>query len=243
MRYIIDIDGTLLKGSEPINGAIDFIKSLNTKNITYLLMTNSIKSKDVQIERLSKAGFKFSNVLIINPIIAINEYLKEKHIQNVKIIGSNNEIEQIYANNVEIGYEIVILLDFEKANIGFSILQDIIKDIENNIEVITASRSSFYLKQGKKIIDTGAFVKLLEEITSIEIRNFGKPSMDYFKIAKSLLHSHKDEIYVLGDDWNTDIMGANKFGFKSILVRSGKYQDKDEIKCNPTKVVDNLTDI
>ncbi len=29
MNYLIDIDGTLLNGAEPLPGAVDFIKKLN----------------------------------------------------------------------------------------------------------------------------------------------------------------------------------------------------------------------
>ena len=38
MNYLIDIDGTLLNGSEPIIGAIDFINSLNKNKANYLLI-------------------------------------------------------------------------------------------------------------------------------------------------------------------------------------------------------------
>lgn len=54
MNYLIDIDGTLLNGSEPLPGAVDFIKKLNSQHADYLLMTNSIKSVEVQQARYRK---------------------------------------------------------------------------------------------------------------------------------------------------------------------------------------------
>ena len=53
MNYLIDIDGTLLNGLEPMAGAVDFIERLNRNSDKYMLMTNSIKSIDVQQKRLT----------------------------------------------------------------------------------------------------------------------------------------------------------------------------------------------
>jgi len=242
MKYIIDIDGTLLDGSQAINNSINFINTLNNEKIDYLVMTNSIKSKEVQFNRLLNAGFNITIDKIINPIVAINSYLGKGKIEYVKIIGSDSEIKQITANNTVTNYEMVILLDFEKTNIGYNILQEILNDIENGIEVITASVSLFYLNNENKKIDTGSFVRLLENISEYKIKNFGKPSEDYFKIAAEMLVNNND-ICVIGDDWSTDIIGANKAGLKSILVKSGKYKNDDEYKCKPNKIINDLSEI
>ena len=122
-------------------------------------------------------------------------------------------------------------------------IQGIINDIENGINVITASLSTYYLKNGKKAIDTGAFVKIIEEITNIKISNYGKPSITYFDIAGKILGADKNNTYVIGDDWKTDIVGANEYGAKSILVKTGKYIEKDELKCSPYKTVENLMEL
>lgn len=240
MNYLIDIDGTLLNGSEAITGAVDFINRLNNNGDNYLLMTNSIKSIEVQQTRLAQAGINVKSERIINPIVAINKYLSDMHIEKVKIIGSELEINQIKATNVKENYEIVILLDFEKSNFGYNVIQEIIDDVENGIKVITASLSIYYLKNGKKAVDTGAFVKIIEDITNCKITNYGKPSMAYFDIAGKILNTDKNTLCVIGDDWSTDILGANEYGAKSILVKTGKYKEKDELKCSPYKTVENL---
>lgn len=54
MNCLIDIDGTLLNGSEPLPGSVEFIKKLNSQHADYLLMTNSIKNVEVQQARYRK---------------------------------------------------------------------------------------------------------------------------------------------------------------------------------------------
>lgn len=243
MKYIIDIDGTLLNGSEPQQDAVEFMAKLNKTNIEYLLMTNSIKNPMEQVERLKTAGIIISEKKILNPIVAINKYLEDKKISRVKIIGSEAEINQINAKSVVKKYELVILLDFEKSNTSYNDLQKLLEDIHNGIEVITASASLYYLKNGIKTIDTGSFVKILEEISQVTIQNFGKPSKMYFDIASNILNTKPNNICVIGDDWSTDIKGANDFGAKSILIKTGKYKNGDEINCNPYKVLNSLLEI
>lgn len=243
MKYIIDIDGTLLDGEKAIDGAVQFIEYLTSNKKQYLLMTNSIKSREVQFQRLKNAGFSVAKESILNPIVVINQYIKAKKIANVKIIGSSAEIAQVNAKNVSADYELVILLDFEKINAGYSVIQGLVNDIENGTEIITASLSLFYLKGGKKAVDTGSFVKLLEEITNVRIKNFGKPSIEYFRAAENILKTRNEDIFVIGDDWRTDIVGANEYGAKGILVKTGKYTKNDEQNCTPYKIIDNLCEL
>jgi len=240
MAFIIDIDGTLINNNMACTGAVEYIDNLNLEKVPYILMTNSIKSPEKQIERLKLIGIKVNGNCILNPIFAINQYIKGKGIKKARVIGSEDEIKQVDAENDNQTYEVVILLDFEKENRGYNDLQSILNDIENDIPVICSSLSKFYYKNGKKIIDTGAFVRLLESISGKEILNFGKPSKSYFDIAGMILRKQPNEVTVLGDDWSTDIKGANGWGAKTILVKSGKYTDGDEAKERPIKVINNL---
>ena len=77
-QYIIDIDGTVLSGNEEINDSSQFIHNLQKKGINFLLATNSIKSHQLQVSRLSKVGINVMDEQIYSPIDSINVFLKEK---------------------------------------------------------------------------------------------------------------------------------------------------------------------
>lgn len=143
MGYLIDIDGTLMNTNVAYEGAANFVKALNYDGTRYLLMTNSIKSPDAQMERLRNAGIGVNEDCILNPIVAINRYLEEKGIERALIIGTQDEIAQVKVLNVENDSEIIILLDFEKGNKGHKDLQGVLDEMEKGTEVITASISPF----------------------------------------------------------------------------------------------------
>ncbi|MBI9108885.1 MAG: hypothetical protein JEZ04_19235 [Spirochaetales bacterium] len=170
--YIIDIDGTILDGSSELNNSKQFMQFLQNTGSDFLLATNSIKSHDLQVQRLRAIGITVSTEIIYTPIDSINKYLERNKINNVYVVGNESEISQIHATHSSNMPELIILLDFEKNNFSYNNLQTVIDHIAEGAKIITASRSTYYLKYKKKQIDTGAFVCLIESVTGLSIPVF-----------------------------------------------------------------------
>jgi len=239
-NLIIDIDGTLLNGTHELNNASSFIRHLETTGRNYLLATNSIKSHDVQVKRFRDIGVSVLPDRIFSPIDSINSFITKRDISNVMIIGSDDEVNQIHAFQSYDNPELIILLDFEKRNLAYNDLQMIINAVESGCPMISASASLFYFKNGRKQIDTGAFVLLIESISNSKVEILGKPSLHYFLNAESVLNPGDEAVTVIGDDWQTDILGAKEAGFRSALIKSGKYIDGDENKGKPDLLIDDF---
>ncbi|MBI9011022.1 MAG: HAD hydrolase-like protein [Clostridiales bacterium] len=240
MKYIIDLDGTLLNSDLANLDAVEFVKTLQESSMEFLIMTNSIKSPSLIKNRLKQVDIHVGLEQIINPIVAMNLYTEKNNYKKAYAIGSQTELDQL---SIELDHEhpeIILLLDFEKNNIGYSELQKIFDWIDQGVPVVTASRSHYYLKSGKKTLDTGAFVTLLESVSDVTIEVIGKPSKEYFMAGVRKLNAQPEEVTVIGDDWRTDVLGASKAGCESILIQSGKYQAGDEVHCKDSKCVKQL---
>ncbi len=242
-KFILDIDGTLMNGNSAFPQSVQLIKYLQTNNIEFILATNSIKSPTVQVERLGAVGIEVSIDQIYNPIESINVFIQSNSISNALIVGSIKEIEQVLAKYNAQDPEIIILLDCEKNDIRYSELQRIISLIESDCPIITASRSPYYLIEKQKRIDTGAFVSLIESIVPLEIPVYGKPSLNYYLNARKKFKIDTGPIWSVGDDWQTDINGGESAGYSTVLVKTGKYQEGDEIKSTPDIILENLGDL
>lgn len=241
MNIILDIDGTIIENNAPINNSIEFLKDLQKNSIEYLLATNSIRSHKSQLERLKNLGFDVTLSSFYSPIDSINVYLRMKKINRAFIIGSNEEIEQISCEYSESDPQIIILLDFTKKDISHKIIQKIIDITLSGIPVITATASTSYPSKGKILIDTGAYVKLIESITNTKIQTLGKPSLSYFKNALECFSSD-GETWIFGDDIETDITGGIEAGLKTALVKTGKYKAGCESIVRPHLIVNDLND-
>ena len=243
MKFIIDLDGTILKNNFPNLDSVEFMAEIGKREMEFLIMTNSVCHPEIIVNRLHDVGITVSIESVLNPIVSINSYLKRQNTSKAFIIGSNEEVSQVCVKQEVDQPEIILLLDFEKSNIDYNALQKVFEFIQNGVPVISASGSTYYLKDGHKQIDTGSFVVLFESLLGDTIPIFGKPNEVYFNEALTLLNSEADKTLIIGDDWKTDILGGKKVGCKTALVKSGKYEDKDEKKGKPDCVVGELMEI
>ena len=243
MKFVIDLDGTLLNNDLPNLDSVEFMAELSKRKVDFMIMTNSVCHPDIIINRLQNVGIKVSVDSVLNPIVSINSYLKRQKIRNAFIVGSDQEISQVHVDHEDDDPEIVLFLDFEKNNLDYNYLQKIFIHIQSGVPVISASGSTYYLKGDHKQIDTGSFVKMFESLSGNTIPIFGKPSENYFNEALALLRSDASDTVVVGDDWRTDVLGGKKVGFKTVLLKSGKYKDDDEKKGHPDFTVPKLIEL
>ena len=52
----------------------------------------------------------------------------------------------------------------------------------------------------------------------------GKPSPAYFEAALEALDAEPELTWMVGDDLDADIAGAQRYGLKTVLVRTGKFR-------------------
>jgi len=243
MKYIIDLDGTIMNGTNANLDSVHFVHELQRNEADFIIMTNSMKSPETIAKRLKAVDIHVSSDLILNPIIAINSFLQSKNYTNAYVVGSRNELDQMNVELIEDNPQIVVLLDFEKENIGYQTLQHVYEFMNQGVPVITASKSPYYKSVNGPKLDTGAFVHMLESVGNKEIEVLGKPSQFYFEAGIKKLNALQNECVVIGDDWSTDIKGALSMGCKSVLIKSGKYKSDDEKKVNSTWVINTFEEL
>jgi HAD superfamily hydrolase (TIGR01458 family) len=74
------------------------------------------------------------------------------------------------------------------------------------------------------MLDGGAFVAGLEYATGLEATVLGKPSPAYFAAALDALGAEPELTWLVTDDIDADVRGAQLFGMKTALVRTGKFR-------------------
>jgi HAD superfamily hydrolase (TIGR01458 family) len=73
-------------------------------------------------------------------------------------------------------------------------------------------------------LDAGAFVAGLEYAAQTEAIVLGKPSTAYFDAALEALDADPSMTWMVGDDYESDVVGAQRCGLKTVLVRTGKFR-------------------
>jgi HAD superfamily hydrolase (TIGR01458 family) len=77
------------------------------------------------------------------------------------------------------------------------------------------------------LLDGGAFVAGLEYACDVEATVLGKPSAAYFAAALDALDAAPELTWMVGDDVEADVRGAQAFGMRTALVRTGKFRPEE----------------
>ncbi|MEG1066348.1 MAG: HAD-IIA family hydrolase [Erysipelotrichaceae bacterium] len=232
--YLIDLDGTMYRGNDNIEGASDFIEDLFNKNIPYLFLTNNAtRTAKQNVEHMLNLGFKHikEDDFFTSSMAAAKYIAKLNGGMNAYVIGEDGLKEALVkehytiTNNTSITSDYVFVgLDSNATYIDYSkALQELLKG-----SLLVATNNDRRLPKGDSFaIGNGAIVDMFEyasEQTSIKI---GKPYSPILDEALNYLNLTKDDVILIGDNLETDIALGYNNGVKTIFVTSGVHNESD----------------
>jgi HAD superfamily hydrolase (TIGR01458 family) len=102
-------------------------------------------------------------------------------------------------------------------------------ELEAGAELYCLHKNRWWQTSHGPTLDAGAFVAGLEYAAETEATVLGKPSAAYFGAAVEALDAEPELTWMVGDDIEADIAGAQRFGLRTLLVRTGKFRP-DEVE-------------
>jgi len=97
-------------------------------------------------------------------------------------------------------------------------------ELEAGAELYCLHKNRWWQTKHGPLLDAGAFVAGLEYAADTEAIVLGKPSTAYFEAALQALDADPGLTWMVGDDIDADIGGAQSHGMKTVLVRTGKFR-------------------
>ena len=245
-----DIDGTLYFKGESVPGAIEAIEILREKGIKLLFFTNTdSKTPEDVFKSLIDYGFKVKMEEVFTPIIALKEFLTDKTEAKLYLVTTEEVKDEFREFHHVEGAEVpdyVIIGDF-RDNWDVNRLNEAFKYVIKYKSILLGTQGNkYYLDvNGEPIIDTGSFVHMIANAADVKFKIFGKPSKEYFFQALKRLNLPSEDVIVVGDDIETDILGAQNASLRGILVKSGKGQFYNPSEGNiiPHKVLDSFSSL
>ncbi|NIG55592.1 HAD-IIA family hydrolase [Chitinophaga sp. Cy-1792] len=247
--FLIDMDGVIYKGSEPIPGAVDFINGLRKKGLPFLFLTNNSQrtSRDV-CYKLNKLGFDVEENDIFTCAMATARYLASKK-QNgtAYVIGEGGLLTELY----NAGYSIVddqpdYVIIGEGRTIMLESVDKAINMIMKGAKLIATNLDpNCPVADGKYRAGCGALVAMLECASGVQAFSVGKPSPVMMRMARKALQLTTDETVMIGDTMGTDILGAGSMGFTTVLTLTGvtKEEDLQHFGYAPDFIIKSIRDL
>lgn len=249
MGFLIDMDGVVYRGTQIIPGAVEFIDRLHGLDVPFMFLTNNSQRTPMDIAtRLQRMGFKITQEHVYTSALATAEYLAgHKPGGTAYVIGEGgllNALDRVGIAIVDNKPDFVVVgegrtMTLESLEKAVTMVNDGAKLIATNLDANCPTQDGG-LRPG-----CGAFVKMIEEATGFRAFSPGKPSPVIFRAARKRMGLQTGETIMVGDTMETDILGGNQLGFRTILVLSGgtKAHDLSRFAYAPDVTIDSVAAI
>lgn len=235
---LLDLDGTVFVGNSPLPGAAEALGVLSARGVPYLFVTNMTRRpRRVLIEKLASMDLPVAAEQIYTAPLAAGLCLRRRGVHRVLSCLVPATLEDLPGFDFVTpggpeeplqfdGVEAVLVGDLGDGW-SYALLNQAFRCLMAGAELIAVQRNLYWQGQDGLCLDAGPFVTALEVAARVEATVVGKPSPEFFAGAAETLGLPLAEIAVVGDDILSDVGGAQRAGARGVLVRTGKYRERD----------------
>lgn len=222
--YLIDLDGTMYKGSERIEEASDFVKNLRDQQIPYLFVTNNSSRTPAQVaEKLTQFDIPAEEKQVFTTSQATANYIYErKNDASVYVIGEEGIRTAIEEKGLLFGGEhadyVVVGIDRE---ISYEKLAVACLAVRNGAIFISTNGDIAIPTERGLMPGNGSLTAVISVSTQTKPIFIGKPESIIMEQALKVLGSTKEETLMVGDYYDTDILAGMNAGMDTLLVHTG----------------------
>jgi NagD protein len=246
--YLIDMDGVLVFGSQPIPGANDFIARLSKAGNKFLVLTNNslYTPRDLHA-RLHRIGLDVPPNAIYTSALATAQFLHTQHPDaSAYVIGEAGLTTALH----DVGYIITdqrpeYVVIGETTAYSFERITQAMRFVAAGARFIATNPDVSGPGEGGLVPATGAITALISAATGVRPYFVGKPNPLMMRTALRTLGAHSEEAVMVGDRMDTDIIVGTESGLETILVLSGvtRREDVARYPYRPTQIVESVADI
>ena len=245
---LLDIDGVLHVGDEPLPGAVETLAALRERAAGIRLVTNTTSKPRAAIAaRLAAMGFALEPEEVLTPAALALDYCRERGHGAVRLLVADPLREDLAGlDDAPQGgpADAVVLGDLGD---GFTraVLDEAFRTLLEGAELVALQHNRYWRSAEGLVMDVGAYAAALEYAADVEPVVVGKPSPQFFETALAQLGVESGAAVMVGDDVEADVGGALDAGIAGVLVRTGKYR-ADAVAASgvrPTATIDSFADL
>ncbi|SFR43332.1 HAD-IIA family hydrolase [Halogeometricum limi] len=249
---VLDVDGTVVRGNEPIPGAGAGIDALAAAGLERVFVSNNpTKPPEAYVERLGRAGFDVSASEVVTAGTVTVRYLTEEHPDDdLFVVGEPGLVELLADAGLS-----VVDADEDPDTLVASIDREFDYDTlcqalwtlsDERVGFVGTDPDIVIPAAGHDVPGSGAVINAIAGVAERDPDVvLGKPSDTAREMALEHLGVPPESVLVVGDRLDTDIALGERAGMTTVLVKTGVTDERTlaESSHAPDYVLDSLGDI
>jgi HAD superfamily hydrolase (TIGR01457 family) len=236
--FILDMDGVIYRGNTILPGAALFLAGLRAEHIPFLFLTNNATTPPRLVaQRLLGMGIPASaNEVLTSSEATAAALAAEMPGCRVLVVGEAGIQEALTEAGLHLTDDyrqadaVVVGLD---RDLTYAKLRDAALAIRRGALFVATNTDRSLPTEIGFIPGAGALVGALQIATDVTPRVIGKPSREIFTFALGRLGTPAAVTAVVGDRSETDIVGGQSAGLRTIAVLTGAGTADEFFALNP----------
>ena len=242
-----DIDGVLAVSWEALPGAAEAVAVLREAGwlTAFVTNTSSLSRKEIA-RRLADAGVDAATDEIFTAARAAARYLDEHHHGARCLLLNNGDLgEDVAGLNLVDKDADVVLTGASGPDITYEALNRAFQSLLGGARLVAMHRNASWATAAGLQLDMGPFVLALESAAGVEAKVVGKPAPEFYGSILDQLGVKAADTVMIGDDVESDVLGAQALGMHGVLVRTGKFRPETLAAASgePDDVIDSVADL
>lgn len=236
---IIDLDGVIWLGRDPVSGAAEAVARLRASGTRIVFLTNDPQAtRAEQAARLTAIGIPATAPDVITSAYATARYVAahpDLAGRAALVCGPPALREEIRQAGIRVLPQarahqagLVVIAGHER--FGYADITAATRAITAGAVLLATGRDAVVPTSDGPVPATGAILAAIETAAATTATVLGKPDPSIFRIACEALEGCA-AIAVVGDNLAADIAGAKRAGLAAILVLTGAATEEDARRC------------
>jgi 4-nitrophenyl phosphatase len=236
---LLDMDGVLYRGDAVVPGARELLDFLHTRGIPHLFLTNnSSRTAADYAEKLLRMGIRArAEQILTSAQVAVDDlHRMAKPDDRILLIGGAGIREALAISGLTLAER-------------YTEASYVIVGLDRNITYERLAQASLAIQRGARFLATngdrsfpterglepgaGALLAAIHATTGVVPKLYGKPEPEMFEHALRILGTPAAFTGMVGDRYETDILGAARLGLVTIAVTTGVSSEADLRRAEP----------
>lgn len=229
-NVIFDLDGTLYRGSEPISGAVKAVSELSERGVKVAFATNNSGATQEQlITKLQKMGFPAGEHNTLGTAKLAARFLKHQGLLSAFVVGEPGLHATVESSGIRLEPPYAAVVVGICRSFSYALIDSALQAILEGATFIATNRDRTYPIEGGRVQPgAGAMVASVAAASSVDPIVLGKPEPHLFLSLIETLQWNLAETLVVGDRFETDIVGGQAAQCQVAMVRTGVNSRESE---------------